>query len=286
MNRDGSKTGPEATGDRSAWSWAALMPHPPVMVPEVGQGREQEAARTLAGARSLTDRLQTLPDNGRPDLLLILSPHQPYVPGALFLNNAPLLKGGLGRFGAPGVKFSLPTSPMVEDLAAALDKAGLPVVSGPVPDLTPDHGSTVPLYFLAKALGPLPPVIVGSPIGLSPAQALALGRTLAGLKPGGGRWALLASGDLSHRLLPEAPAGFDPEGPRLDKDIISALAQGDPERLLRDWPPSRLSPAGECGFRSVLALLGLVGGPLEVLSYEGPFGVGYGNALWINGHSK
>lgn len=265
-----------------SWIWAALMPHPPIMVPEVGRGREREAAATLEGSARLTDRLSALPQNGRPDVLLLLSPHQPYARDGLFINAAPEIRGSLERFGAPQVAFRLNTPSQWRGLAEHLQAAGLPLAVGEFDNLTPDHGSMVPLYYLSAVFGQLPPVILASPIGLSPDQALALGRALADLDLDGRSWGLLASGDLSHRLSPDAPAGFNPEGRAFDRDVMAALAAGDPEELLEKWPPSRLQAAGECGFRSALTLLGLAGGPVETLSYEGPFGVGYGHALWIN----
>ena len=55
------------------WVWAALMPHPPILVPEVGRGRENEARETLKGLELLAESLR----DRRPDALLVLSPHQP-----------------------------------------------------------------------------------------------------------------------------------------------------------------------------------------------------------------
>jgi len=262
-----------------SWLWAALMPHPPIIVPEVGRGREAEAAPTLEGTRKLLEKLSALPGGGRPEALLVLSPHQPYVEGGLFLNTARELSGNLGRFGAAGVSFDLKTSDRIADLAQHIAAAGLPTASGEVGNLTPDHGSQVPLYFLRRIFRDLPPVILANPIGLTPAQALKLGRTLASFSDSQS-WALLASGDLSHRLTREAPAGYSPEGKLFDHEVMTALAEGGPNGLLTAWPPARLAQAGECGFRSALTMMGLAGGPVEVLSYEGPFGVGYGCALW------
>jgi aromatic ring-opening dioxygenase LigB subunit len=267
------------------WIWAALMPHPPILAPEVGRGRESAAAATLAGLGRLTATLASRPER-RPETLVLLSPHQPYVEGALFVNTAARLRGDLGRFGAPGLKFDLETSPALPGLLERLQAAGTPLAAGEAGNLTPDHGSLMPLYFLARAFGGLPPVIAANPIGLAPAQALALGRALASFSEPGAAWALLASGDLSHRLTREAPSGYNPEGARFDGDVTEALKSGEAEGLLAKWPAARLQEAGECGFRSVLALLGLVGGPVEMLSYEGPFGVGYCNALWLGSSGR
>lgn len=264
------------------WTWAALMPHPPIIVPEVGQGREKEAQITLDGLAELTQKISDEPQQGFPDVLLILAPHQPLVEKALFLNTAPTLTGNLGRFGASGTSFALQTHPEIEQLTLHLQNSGIPLFSRTLGDLTPDHSTQVPLYFLRNLWGGrLPPVIVASPAGLSPTAALKLGQVLSEFTSEN-KWALLASGDLSHRLLPQGPGGYDPEGEVFDREVMEALRQGAPETLLEKWPKKRLNQAGECGFRSALVLMGLARVPLEIMSYEGPFGVGYACALWRN----
>lgn len=264
-----------------AWTWAALMPHPPIIIPQVGKGREREAAATLEGAARLCERVKQLHRDGQiPDVLLVLSPHQPYAPGSLFINSAPRIQGSLAPFGAPAAALEADTAPgAAESLAAALEAAGIPVAQGEMADITRDHGSLVPLLYLAPtfANGKLPPLVVASPSGLSPERALRLGKVLAGLSDGR-RWALLASGDLSHRLKPGAPAGYSPDGAVFDQTVVKALQTGNAD-LLTKLSPGLRENAGECGLNSALALLGLCSGPVEVLSYEGPFGVGYCNAL-------
>lgn len=263
-----------------SWNWAALMPHPPIIVPEVGRGREKEAAATLSGVERLVSKLKR---TYRPDCLLILSPHQPYMPGSLFINEAPQLTGSLAPFGARSAVFDVGT-PLdeLDSLVAHLKSAGIPVRTGEAADLTEDQGSLVPLYYLNKIWAELPSIIFASPIGLDPGIALKLGQALTNF-PGAGKWALLASGDLSHRLRPGAPAGYSPDGAAFDAAVVKALEAGDPG-ILTSIPHAKIESAGECGLRSVLALLGLckgLGASLEVLSYEGPFGVGYCNALWV-----
>lgn len=265
-----------------SWMWAALMPHPPILVPEVGRGRETEASKTLGGLELMTESLR----EKRPDVLLLLSPHQPYVPGALFLNASGHVQGTLAPFGAPNAGIDLACSRELRGaLAAHLSGSGIRVREESHPDLTNDQGSLVPLYFLQRAWGRenLPPVVLASPIGLTPKEALSLGRQLASFDDGL-RWGLLASGDLSHRLTPSAPAGYRPEGRVFDAAILDALKATDAAPLLA-LSPETLEAAGECGLRSVLSMLGLCGelhGAIRVLSYEGPFGVGYCNALWEN----
>lgn len=262
-----------------SWIWAALMPHPPIIVPEVGSGREKEASATLDGVDAL---MRELTQAGRPDCILLLSPHQPYVIGSYAVNAEPIVKGSFAPFGASQVSFELRTPTVDADsISDYLIKNGLSVSTAGSRDLTRDQGSTVPLYFLRKAYGVLPPVVLSSPVGLDLAEANELGRALASFNDGK-RWGFLASGDLSHRLKPGAPAGYSPSGKVLDSAVVDSLESIDASKIL-SLPLRTVEDAGECGLRSVLAMIGLcreLGGPIEVVSYEGPFGVGYCNAVW------
>ena len=93
----------------------------------------------------------------------------------------------------------------------------------------------------------------------------------------GRRVAFIASGDLSHRLKPQAPAGYNPDAHIFDEQVVDALRSNAPQRIVDiDYNLRRL--AGECGFRSMLVAIGAsseLPPSCEVLSYEAPFGVGY-----------
>lgn len=262
-----------------SWIWAALMPHPPIIVPDVGRGRERDAAVTINGLNALMERLKGMK---APDRILLVSPHQPYSPGALAINGEKVIRGSFAPFGAPALVFDLRTPiAEAESLAEHLRGGDVEVCFNESHDLTRDQGSLVPLYFLEEHFNGLPPTILASPIGLSPPEALRAGRVLSSFDDGLA-WGLLASGDLSHRLKPGAPAGYSPEGEKFDRAVVEALENVD-SSILSGLPVATLEGAGECGLRSVMMMLGLcreLGGPIDVISYEGPYGVGYCNALW------
>ncbi|MBR0256939.1 MAG: AmmeMemoRadiSam system protein A [Synergistaceae bacterium] len=256
------------------WIWSALMPHPPVLIHEVGRGREIEASDTLDGIKHLVSGLR------KPDLLVILSPHQPYAPGALFVNSAKSHSGSFALYGVPQVKIEA-QSP-AEDTRNLIDhlrKSHIEIYSAPVEDITEDQGSTVPLHFLKGEWGNLPAVIIASPIGLTPREAFEMGKALADFRSPK-NLALLASGDLSHRLTQNAPAGYEPEyAQKFESAVEKALRENSPDEIygLDERVTER---AGECGLRSVMAMLGLsAGGKITVFSHEWPFGVGYCTAL-------
>jgi aromatic ring-opening dioxygenase LigB subunit len=238
-----------------------------------------DASETIAGIDELTKRLGRM---GHPDCILLLSPHQPYVSGCLAINKTESARGSFAPFGAPHVVLDVRTPlDSVDPLSGLLSSAGVRVSLYESKDLTRDQGSMVPLYFLRKAYASLPPVLLTSPIGLDAAEAYKLGEALASFDDGRS-WGFLASGDLSHRLKPGAPAGFSPNGKRFDAAVVESVRKCDAGAIL-SLSESVVSDAGECGMRSVLSMLGLVssaGGKMDVLSYEGPFGVGYCNALW------
>ena len=93
-----------------------------------------------------------------------------------------------------------------------------------------------------------------------------------------GRYALIASADLSHRLKEKGSYGFHPDGPKFDKKIIELLKKKDSDSILK---LARFFPnAAECGLRPLAFILGVlkesnVRWKPEILSYENPFGVGY-----------
>jgi AmmeMemoRadiSam system protein A len=93
--------------------------------------------------------------------------------------------------------------------------------------------------------------------------------------------AFVASGDLSHRLTTDAPAGYSAKGALLDAAIVEAVGRGA-LGALTELDPALVDAGGECGLRSIITLGGFVGRdpvPTSVLAYEGPWGVGYLTAL-------
>ena len=93
--------------------------------------------------------------------------------------------------------------------------------------------------------------------------------------------AFIASGDMSHRLTPGAPCGFDARGAEFDRWLMDTLRRGCYRELL-NFRQDLENAAAEDALDSVLVGLGAVSfsaNGTEVLNYDGPFGVGYGVAI-------
>jgi len=142
----------------------------------------------------------------------------------------------------------------------------------------PDWGFNVPLFFLAKNFkGEITNYLTNLE---EPEFYFERGKEIyrTKIKNQKSKFALIASGDLSHCLKEEGPYGFHPEGLKFDEDLMNALKDKDTGKIfkLNDIYPE----AGECGLRSICFLLGILeesglSWKPEILSYEGPFGVGY-----------
>jgi len=113
----------------------------------------------------------------------------------------------------------------------------------------------------------------------SPQEHFDWGKQLSKQLPKGKTIALIASGDMSHRLQENGPYGFHSDGPKFDQQLMNLLKQGKVEAIL-DLDKNLAENAGECGWRSLCLTLGIIERQKirldpQVLSYQKPFGVGY-----------
>lgn len=260
---------------------AGLAPHPPIMISEVGKKEADRVINTRLAMEQLALRFK----QADPDLLLVISPHGPVFQDGIAINFLPGLKGNLARFGAAEVKISLSND--LEFCSELARTAGQYKVDTILLDqqqaarygieLELDHGTLVPLHFLEPILEDLPLVQVS--IGLlSREQLYAFGLAIQQTAEALGRnLAVLASGDLSHRLTEFAPSGYHPRGKEFDLWLTGLIKNNQLEKILTA-EEDLCQQAGECGFIPLTILTGSLDGldyTSDLLSYEGPFGVGY-----------
>jgi AmmeMemoRadiSam system protein A len=146
-----------------------------------------------------------------------------------------------------------------------------------------DHASVIPLRFVEEQNIPYKLVRIGIS-GLPADQHFKLGRCIAQVaKESGKRVVFIASGDLSHKLTKEGPYGYAKEGPKFDRLVTEAFRTSDFAKLM-NLPANLCEPAGECGLRSFIIMAGALEGietESKLISYEGPFGVGYAVATFV-----
>jgi AmmeMemoRadiSam system protein A len=259
--------------------FSGIAPHPPIMVPEVGRESIAGVRDSIEAMTELTERLIA---SGAGTVILI-SPHAPLEIDSFVVYEGPEVYGDFANFRAPETSV---TAPVDEELLTAIGKAAAAdgYQLSLLPDTELDHGTAVPLYFLLRNGWRGKVVALGYSF-LSNEDHLRFGacikRALEEIKRPVG---FIASGDLSHRLSPHAPAGFNPNAHLFDETVVAALRDNNPQAIVDiDYDLRKL--AGECGYRSMLVAIGAsAGAPLscEVMNYEAPFGVGYLVAQLIN----
>lgn len=254
--------------------FGCITPHPPLLIPDIGQGKEQEISTTIKALQKLARELSA----AKPDLAIIISPHGSWRYDAMGVFTGSSSHGDLFSWGSRMPRVSLPNDTgFVKALIGECQKTGLPVTSLGHADYALDHGVMVPLHFLHSALKGLPAVLLT--FSLLPLSAhFDFGKALQKVSSDSKkRVALIASGDLSHRLIPGAPAGYDPLGKEFDEHLVKSLSRMD-SRAILEMDDNLIEHAGECGLRSIVILLGALDGlkvKPGIISYEGPFGVGY-----------
>jgi AmmeMemoRadiSam system protein B len=212
-----------------------------------------------------------------PETVVVISPHSPLDPRSFTARRTARLSGDFGDFYAPQVSLAFDND---IDLLDAIEQAAMDegVSFRKLDrDYPLDHGALVPLYYLHEA-GWRGPIIVICFTNRPNEDHVAFGRSIGrGAARINRRVAILASGDLSHRLIVGGPYEFEPTAHLFDEQIVEATARGD-ARAVIEIDQGLRERAGECGYRSIVTALGSVDcAPTspQVLSYEGPFGVGY-----------
>jgi AmmeMemoRadiSam system protein A/AmmeMemoRadiSam system protein B len=256
----------------SSLVFSGIAPHPPIMVPEVGR---ESIAGVMASIEAMAELTKRLIDSGSETVVLI-SPHAPLEADAFVAYEGPEVYVDFSHFNAPGTRFAVDVD---EELLSAITSAAAAknyeVSMLAEHDL--DHGTAVPLYFLLHNGWHGKVVTLGYSF-LSNDDHLRFGSCIkSAVDQVGRRAAFIASGDLSHRLKPQAPAGYNPDAHVFDEEVVDALRANAPQRIVGiDHNLRRL--AGECGYRSMLVAIGAsseLPWSCEVLNYEAPFGVGY-----------
>ncbi len=250
--------------------FAAIAPHPPIIIPGIGAGEDLKRVRKTILAM---ERLRQDLEKAKPDAIIVISPHAPFEFDSFGINSAQALKGDLSGFGLDKqfcFKNDLEIGREIREISLA-KKINVYFYESAL-----DHGALVPLYYLTENIKPK--LVHLSFSGLSFSNHYQYGELIGEtLADNSKRAAVIASGDLSHRLIPGAPAGYSSSGKIFDKKLIEFLKEKREKDIL-NFDSAFIDEAGECGLRSIIMLLGIVKSKewsFDLLSYEGPFGVGY-----------
>ena len=254
---------------------AFMVPHPPMIVPAVGRGSEQQIEATRAAYEQVAEAVAEL----APETVIISSPHATMYADYFHISPGRSAEGSFRRFRAGQVRFHEEyDTELVRKIEQLAEDAGLPAGTRGEREPALDHGTMVPLYFIRQKYADFKIVRIGLS-GLPLEEHYRLGQKIQqAVQETGRRAVYIASGDLSHKLQTYGPYGYAPEGPQYDRrimDVCSRAAFGE----LFDFDESFCERAAECGHRSFVIMAGVFDGvavEAKQLSHEDITGVGYG----------
>ena len=252
-----------------------MVPHPPMIVPDIGRGSEAQVADTSAAYERVADEIAEL----EPETIIITSPHSIMYADYFHISPGRSASGSFAGFGAPGVRFSEEyDTELVREICRMADKEDFPAGTLGERDKELDHGTMVPLWFIRNRYKSGKIVRIGLS-GLPLIDHYRLGMIIReAVENTGRRVVFVASGDLSHKLQDYGPYGYVPEGPEYDERIMDVMGRAAFGELL-DFDTTFCDKAAECGHRSFVIMGGAFDGTAvkaERLVHQDVTGVGYG----------
>lgn len=258
-----------------------LLPHAPVFIEEIGTWQCNQVKNTIQAYQKIKDEIMTL----KPDTIVVISPHGPIFTDAISLYDFTPYKGNLSAFGStqPDV-FYKKNQIFLERLAQFSDENGgyyykvdQKLFQKFQFSPTLDHGVLVPLHFLLENESPIK-VVAMSYGSLPYLELLKNGAMIQSVSDSmNERIVVIASGDMSHALKTDGPYDYNENGPWFDQLMKQNIENQNPYDIFLE-SANKINRASECGLRSYALMLGSLSRyelESEVLSYEGPFGVGY-----------
>lgn len=248
--------------------FTAITPHPPFLIPNIGKEKIEEIIKTKEALENLEKELYI----SKPQLIIIISPHSGLYENAFSANANTIHVSAYEDFGDLSTKKEWQGTP---SFAAKLSHAcknkniDLQLVS----QEKLDHGASVPLFYLTNHLKDIRIL----PLGYSrqnAAEHLKFGEVLKEvIMEDDKRIAVIASGDLSHNVSKKKKTGKN-----FDEKILQIIKEKSIAELIELDSSDLIKKADECGYRSILILLGIIKNMnynLDNETYEHPFGVGY-----------
>jgi len=259
-----------------------LMPHAPILLPEIGDSQIKNIKSTFNACYEVASDIARI----APDTIIMITPHGPVFEDAIAISANDVVYGNFEQFGNEyiGMECTIEKN-LTEKIASLAMQNKIPVIKinktsakvyGAFTEL--DHGSMVPLYFINKKHKNYKLVHITYGM-ISKIDLYKFGMIIKkSLEESNNNAILIASGDLSHCLSNEGPYDYCEDGEKFDKQLIGLLEQGDVVGIF-NMDNLLVRNAYECGLRSCYIMLGVMNGydiKGKLLSYEGPFGVGYG----------
>lgn len=252
--------------------FAAIVPHPPLIIPGIGNEQDRTKVKnTIDAMENLSEKIA----DAEIDTIIIISPHGTIYPDRMNVWSGGEFYGNFDEYKNNKINFDfISDDTLAEKITDTAESQGIKI-NEYRENFKLDHGVTVPMYYLKQHLADDVTMV---PMNYSMSDRLhhygfgqIIAETLELDQFKDKNVAIIASGDLSHRLLESE------EARTFDKSLINDLNNKNFHAIL-DYDEDIIEDAGECAYRSILILLGAIEKyqyEPKILSYEGPLGIGY-----------
>lgn len=257
-----------------------IVPHPPLIIPEIGRGEELKIQKTIDAYHNIAKQISEI----KPDTIIVTTPHSIMYSDYIHISPGKGAEGNFREFGHRNISMKSEYDvDLIAEISKEAEKEGIPAGILGEKNSSLDHGVMVPLYFVNKYYNDYKLIRI-SISGLSYLEHYQFGRCIqkAVEKRFPNPIVFIGSGDLSHMLKDTGPYGYREEGPIFDREVTKAMKTGNFLEFLK-FDQDFCESAAECGLRSFIIMAGALDGKAvksELLSYEGPFGVGYALAAF------
>ena len=253
-------------------TFASLCPHSPLLVPTIAKKNPDKLKNTIKAFEELEKNFSA----SQPETVIIITPHGLVYEDAFSINLCDQYQGDFEEFGEFSSHLEFKADPLLANVIKikSQDKK-FSLTLDTCQKL--DHGVSVPLSLLTThykniKLLPLSYALLDLKTHFEFGQLLK-----EAIQENTKQVAVVASGDLSHRLTSESPAGFAKEGALFDEAVREAIKNKNLATLF-NLDQTIIDQAQECGLKPLVTLLGILHGlnyDPEILSYESPLGIGY-----------
>ncbi|MCL2147097.1 MAG: AmmeMemoRadiSam system protein A [Synergistaceae bacterium] len=261
---------------------AFIMPHPPIILPQIGQGEEKKIQKTITSCKEIAHRIAAI----MPDTIVITSPHSTMYPDYFQISPGSEAKGDLSKYGVDEEEFQMSVEydcDFVSTIQSEAAKYGIAAGTFSNEDTGLDHGTIVPLSFIHEQYADFKLVRIGlSWLPISDhyvfGECISMAADIMNKNI-----VFVASGNLSNKGQEANNDEFTIEGIMFDEQITKAMKNGDFLKFLT-FDETFTKKAGAYGLRSFIIMAGALDGKdvkSELLSYEGILGVGHGVASFI-----
>lgn len=259
-----------------------LMPHPPIIIPDIGKGEQKKIESTTNACNKIAYEIANL----KPETIVVITPHGTMFSDAMAISDEERITGDLSQFNCKNIKMDMEIdTEFNQKLSINCHLEGIPALTVDTKLLSTynqefelDHGTIVPLYFINKYYNDYKIVHITYSL-LGNLSLYRFGMQIQSVVNQLDRKVvIIASGDLSHKLKVDGPYSYSPYGEKFDKEFLDILKSGDINSFF-NMDSTMVEQAAQCGLNSVNILIGAMEGEGfkgGLLSYEGPFGVGYG----------